>query len=129
MARKDNSKIRSYTIGLFLLASLVLLVLGLFSDTATMKLAALGIILLTISSFLLTWVNPVFFTKQSFMFNFAIATSYSFFTSMILIGIIFIVDAFVYPASNSTFTVFGSIFVGMILGRLYIAKELGYYLK
>lgn len=110
-------------IQVFLAVALALLAIGMYGDAMLMKTSTLSIIALTVASFYLSWASSFYIGNEKMRLHLAIATSYAFFSMVLLGGAIFILN-FVMEIPNTSFALFGTAFIGLIVGRMYIAKEL-----
>ncbi len=114
----------THVIAFFLFLSSLLLIYGLFAEVLMMKFAVLGIIILTVFSFALSWLKPINLAEKSILLATSVSTAYAFFTFAGLICIIFLMDLFIAPVTNLTFGIFASLFVSMIVARMYISNAL-----
>lgn len=112
----------------FFILSLAFFIVGIFLDRETMKFAASGIILLAGISIYSTWIQPSFLSEESITFNLAVATSHSFVFLAFALGVIFLVDSFLFPIENMVFAIFGSVFLSLIVASLYLAYKLRTYI-
>ncbi|MFH1521166.1 MAG: hypothetical protein ABID61_05965 [Candidatus Micrarchaeota archaeon] len=124
---KDIKRYKLITV--FLVISLVFFFTGLFVEpgTAIVKVAALGLIVFGGVSIYLTWAQPSFMSEETTMYNVAVATSHSFCSLAFILAIVFVIDMFVYHITDMLFALFGSIFLSIMAGGLYLAFKLKAY--
>lgn len=119
---------RYKVVSAFFVISLLFFFAGLFIEKEVMKFAAIGIIVMGGLSVKLTWAQPHFISKKSALFNVSVATSHSFLFLGFLLGVLFVVDSFLFQIENMTFAIFGSVLLSIIVTSLYLAYTLREYM-
>ncbi len=106
-----------------LVISAVFLFIGMYSDQEIMKMSTVALIILATASFYFSRATAFYIGNEKMRMHLAIASAYSFF-AMVLIGCALFILNLVMHVPNITYALFGAAFVGLILGREYIAREL-----
>ncbi|MFH2105999.1 MAG: hypothetical protein ABII22_01960 [Candidatus Micrarchaeota archaeon] len=119
---------RYLIIAILLAISIGLLFMGAFGKEDSMKENTIGLILLMLVSIYLSKLTTKFLDTKGNQLNFAVSTAYAFFSLIIIVAVLFTIDTFITPIVNLDFIIFGSIFVSVIVSRLYLAYELKEYL-
>ena len=108
--------------------SVLFFVYGTFTTRETMKWCAIGLTVVTIVSLTLGTTKSDFLSDKTQATNAALAASNSFVFLIILLGFVFLWNIFVNSIVNMDFAVFGSMFLSVVLMRIFILQMVSSYI-
>lgn len=110
---------RYYLLVFSLSLALLFFVYGSFADRESMKWSAVGLTLLVFAVMRLSNTDLQFLSTQNQHIRRATATGYAFQFLLLLLGLIFLWNIFIHPIANPDFAVFGSLFLSVLVMRIY----------
>jgi sterol desaturase/sphingolipid hydroxylase (fatty acid hydroxylase superfamily) len=103
--------------------SLVLFLFGISASREDIKSVIIAFSLIGVVILLLTRARLDFTTKKSQQLALAYSVSKSFIFLMALLCVVFFWNAFVQPLTNLDFALFGSLFLALVLMRIFFMVE------
>ncbi len=118
----QSDSVSRRVVAVFIVLSLAFMGWGMFADAGTMKGLSIGIMAMTLISFVMTWFQQKFSGRKELAEAFAFASFYAFFVLALLIGIVFLIDSLITPVPHLNFAIFAAMFISTMVARMQMAS-------